>query len=179
MGLDITAYSRVEIVGFADDYDEDLEADDWTAEGYLHQDWINPHFPHAVPADWPREGYVRYVVKGESHGFRAGSYGGYGQWREQLANIFLNITHECHTNGFWEAVHASTGQPFYELINFSDCEGILYGPVCEKLYTDFSVNRQHFIDNVAPDEFNYDVGKYDEWTKAFELAADNGLVSFH
>lgn len=177
MGLDITAHSEIEVVELLSDYDEDR---------YLWPiDYINPHFPHAVPATWLGFEFVYYSVNGESHAFRAGSYGGYSMFRSALAEAFLGepARRSDASGNFWETIERHEGKPFYELINFSDCEGVMAGPVGKKLYADFEQNGSVFLDSVSEKYDEITISRYaslyEDWTRAFELASDNGLVSFH
>lgn len=179
MGLDISGYSHIQVKGTSD-YDEDLESSD------INQEWINPDFPHAVSLDGETGNTIHWVKTPETeyHGFRAGSYGGYGIWRATLAGIFL-LTDDLYTDqSQWNKVFDSEGKPFYELINFSDCEGTFYGPVCEKIYRDFVDNREIVAEiesNIEYPAWDQDwfMNLYDDWTRVFELASQNGLVSFH
>lgn len=176
MGLDIRAASWAKFVEFADEYDEDKEG------RYTHFSYINHHFPHAV---LPVAHGHTYVVWSESEGtetfrFRAGSYSGYGVFRSTLAE-FVGIG-DLYGNGeLWETVDDHSDKPFYELINFSDCEGTFFGPVCEKLYEDFLANRTNYAAWLANSNLeweSYYLNRYDDWLKAFEIAKDSGLVEF-
>jgi len=191
MGLDISAYSNIEILSVGP-YRPELE-EDWDSDDGIRQDFINPHFPHAVfpfPVVEDEQNYVHWKQTGttEYHGFRAGSYSGYGLWRSTLAGTFLGTTdlYMDHRNNSdepdWEKVYASEGKPFYELINFSDCEGVFFGPVCTKLYNDFVDNREVYIESENPYpawDNDYFVSRYDDWMEAFRLGSQNGLVSLH
>lgn len=112
--------------------------------------------------------------------FRAGSYGGYNQWREQLAKI---AGYEAkvssrerldgklrHDEGAW----AESGGPFWELINFYDNEGILGSEVSAKLLQDFEAFQDR-----ADVQDDYFLMKYNEWKEAFRIASENGAVVFH
>src|SRR5437763_1488505 len=79
--------------------------------------------------------------------FRAGSCSGYNEWREQLAQFAgyparpANFAEAVpgrlpkeHSAGAW----ATTGGPFWELINFSDCEGVIGPKTSAKLAQDFA-----------------------------------------
>lgn len=182
MGLDISAYSNIKVLGTADEYDESLED-----SNEFRQEFINPHFPHASVG---YEGeFVQWIETSdtESTSFRAGSYSGYGLFRSSLADEFLGTTdlymdspHRGTANGDWEKVHASEGKPFYELINFSDCEGVIIGPACTKLYNDFVTHREAYVNSLDETDHQWGfVKRYDDWTEAFRLASQNGLVSFH
>lgn len=157
MGLDITAYSKVE---WAQEYDCD---DEEPYERDLVLAYTNPDFPG-------REGTIRtgwYECKGESLGFRAGSYSGYNRWREWLSDQALGVEPE-HV---WKRADEYAGRPFFALIHFSDCEGVLGPEVCGGLLADFKA-FQPVGDDYALDHYAY-------WTRAMELGADGGMVVFH
>jgi hypothetical protein len=166
MGLDITAYSKLTKVPHA------VEDD---GEDYL-QVYANPHFPGR--AKGLEDG--AYYSFDASMGFRAGSYSGYHNWREQLArmagyapvpySMFGDDPQLSHQAGAFEVESG----PFWELICFSDCEGTIGPVVSAKLLQDF---RDY--DEVAKklDENFY--AKYSRFTEAFAMAADGGAVDFH
>lgn len=104
----------------------------------------------------------------ESDSFRAGSYSGYNEWRDQLAKLAGYQSAE-------DVWHNRTEGPFYELIDFSDCEGVLGAATSAKLAKDFA----QFQEQADAHADNYFRTKYREWRNAFEKAADRGAVSFH
>lgn len=114
-------------------------------------------------------------------GFAAGSYGGYNAWRDQLAQLagYPRVRHlagykppeDLYAAGAWEA----TEGPFWELINFSDCEGFIGPKTSAKLARDFA----EFQAKADAHEDEWFRRKYAEWRKAFELAANDGAVDFH
>jgi hypothetical protein len=108
----------------------------------------------------------RYTGETEIH-FRAGSYGGYNDWRKWLSYTFLGVTPEK----VWENPEKFAGKPFVELINFGDNEGT-FGPVTSaKLAKDFQDNLASVIESDS-----WEREKYVDWQRAFELAADDGFV---
>jgi hypothetical protein len=163
MGLDITAYRRL----------YRAEADHQRAVTV----YVNPDFPQRAPEFKSDVSYV----PAERLEFRAGSYSGYGSWREELAKLAgypavkdgterLHGHEERHSHGAW----AASSGPFWELIDFSDCEGALGTSVCAKLLKDFVDydERAHAIGG-----WFYD--RYQLWHKAMSLGADSGAVCFH
>jgi len=106
-------------------------------------------------------------------GFRAGSYGGYNEWRNDLAIL---AGHESAKEA-WNS--GAKGRPFFELIHFSDCEGVMNSLVCAKLAKDFADNQAKVDAMTDCDDGNWFKEKYAEWRRAFEMAADNGAVEFH
>lgn len=162
MGLDITALRKITRVG---------PCDANTPDGQ--------HLVHVVGSFMGRADGLddgNYTAE-EVHGFRAGSYSGYNRWREHLSMAIHGDMPEV----IWTASRAGlgiyTGKPFVELIDFSDCDGVI-GPVtAAKLAADFKTHRET-MSNKFPD-LPWDMNVYDSFTKAFEMAADSGCVIFH
>jgi len=108
----------------------------------------------------------------ERSAFRAGSYSGYNVWRNSLARVagYSPLTDGRYDEGAW----AATGGPFWEMINFTDCDGVLGTAVCKKLCADFvawhDIAREQLSDG--------DVLTYEQFKTTFELAADGGCVVF-
>lgn len=161
MGLDIGAYQKVTRIK---DYDGDY---DYPREVGV---FGNPHFVERM--DGLEAGI--YQVEGETHDFRAGSYSGYNHWRQQLAEL-VDTSAEDVWNG-------QEPPAFGELINFSDCEGII-GPVTSaKLAKDFAewqARAEEFAAGKGGYEGEYWLQRYNDWRKAFEIAAGEGIVRFH
>ncbi len=102
----------------------------------------------------------------ESFAFRAGSYGGYNEWRNELAKLAGFES----AQDFWD--NATDDAPFFELINFSDCEGIIGPKASAELAKDFASHTPH-------DAFaGWFAENYENWKTAFEMAADGGAVDF-
>ncbi len=153
MGLDITAYKKLRLAP------EGTPEDDERNFAF----WVNPNFPGRDEGLVP--GSV-YDGSEDEFYFPAGSYGGYNWWRNELARLA----------GFASA-NAAWGEksgPFWELISFSDCEGVIGPVVAKKLLADFVA----FEGQIASLGEVF-VEKYNAWKKAFELAADGGAVRFH
>lgn len=182
MGLDITAYSKLEMVDVVYDADGD-PIDPVTREplGYPDTDlarvYVNPDFPER--ADGLARGYYLY---GETLGFRAGSYSYYSRWREELAGLAgypespgegLLASRHPRSSGVWQS---DGGGPFWELINFSDCEGAIGPETSAKLAKDFADFRERLSREAV--SFGFTEG-YDNFEQAFRLAADGGAVCFH
>jgi len=120
-----------------------------------------------------------YDCEGESFHFRAGSYSAYNSWRRALCEAI----HGVSDVEFWKDEENFIGQPFYELINFSDCEGQIGPEVSEKLYQDFmdAENEKKFLDYCKAkfeteylEEFYQ--ANWEDFKKAFEIARHGGLV---
>lgn len=160
MGLDITAYSKLKpYEKEVTEYNEPVDENDW---GTVVSIYVNSDFSERCE-DVP-EGAYDYE---EEINFRAGSYGGYNAWRADLAALVGLDPQAC-----WDGT--ITEGPFYELINFSDCEGTLGTAVCKKLLADFEAHADKLNKNA-----DYFTTKYIEWMQAFKLASDDGCVRFH
>ena len=165
MGLDITAASKLELI-------PDAPAD---LDGF--HVGSNPD-EFADRADGLKPGFYRC---GKTLNFRAGSYSGYNAWRELLAKLagYPERVHlsgykppeKLHAAGAWEA----TEGPFWELINFSDCEGTIGPKTSAKLAQDFAEHQA--AADAHPAEWFRDL--YRTWRLAFTMAAQGGAVDFH
>lgn len=160
MGLDIRAYSNLKN-GVARQDNSDSDDDDFE-DSDLIQLYDNVHFPGRA------EGIdcnLAYEYD-DSMGFRAGSYSGYGHWRHQLAQL-------AGYDGAEDAWKKING-PFWELINFSDCEGTIGPVVSAKLAKDFA----DFQEKADAHQDKYFRSSYEYWRTAFEMAKENGAVCF-
>ena len=166
MGLDIHAYKNLLLMDKNDvAVDEDGYPEDY--DNYMFM-YLNEHFP------LQGEGLVNggiYFINGDEFSFRAGSYSGYSEWRNELAKL-------AQYSSIQDVFDGQTG-PFSELINYSDCEGAI-GPVASaKLLKDF----QDFDERAqAVEEADIDKGwfycVYSDFKTAFEMASHNGAVVF-
>lgn len=182
MGLDITAHSKITKLNCV--YDADGEPIDPVTREYIDHAftaYINSDFSGRADDVEHKAAYDSE----ESFGFRAGSYSGYNVWRNQLAKLAgypaVDVdrygTGNIEQRNDYSAFNAESG-PFWELICFSDCEGVIGSSVSAKLAKDFA----EFDEKAKAHEPGMDgwfYQKYQEWRKAFELAADAGCVQFH
>lgn len=173
MGLDISVYKQLQKIDAIVENDEDGYAqvlDPVTRqplENYFIP-YIHPAFPGR--ADELIDGAVyRHAERFEMD--RA-TYGGYGEWREELARFagYPATADGSHA----ETAYESKGGPFWELINFSDCEGTLGAATCKKLAADFAA----FQDEADEHEDDYFSSVYDSWREAVEVASDQGAIEF-
>lgn len=159
MGLDITAYENIE---FKEVIEDESEVSFYNG-GYFEQSNMTEIENKNLEISFSR-----------SHDFRAGSYGGYGVFRNNLSVIINNRTQD---DIFKNCENESIKKlPFFYLINFSDCEGYIGTSYCEILYNDFCKHEEEYMEK---QEHEYAKEKYLEFKKAFELAKNNGLVNFH
>jgi len=182
MGLDITAYSKLQIltpeeikasersIGVPVDFGEEVITLSDSQIG-SPDNWIFDMKPGTY-----------FQSKGtEEFDFRAGSYSGYGAYRKMLSECFLGV----QPGEVWYSESSYEDKPFYEQINFSDCEGFIGPKVSAKLHEDYKRGRDQWYDFLkelhAGDDQEIKCGMsiYDNWTKAFGIAADDGLVWYH
>ncbi|WP_339259542.1 hypothetical protein MKZ12_07140 [Paenibacillus sp. FSL R5-0713] len=157
MGLDITAYKRLTKVENPQ-LDEDGDVFDWNTQwrtdGSMR--WSEQHWPgRAEGVDFE----TVYTFE-DSTGFRAGSYSGYNWWRQKLSEF-------------------AEGDAFRELIEFSDCEGVIGSVVSKKLAADFAEfenEAKEYAGKIETGEYWFKM--YGIWKEAFEMAADGGAVNF-
>lgn len=176
MGLDITAYSNLTKIDAV--FNKNGEPIDPVTRKALDGDYYEPRSnPHYDRADGLTEGVYRYD-KAIRH--CAGSYTGYSRWREELAKLAGWPLGSYERYGkIWPSHAASAWDKesgaFWELINFSDCEGTIGAATSAKLARDFAAHQAKA--DAHEDEWFRE--KYGEWRAAFELAANAGAVSFH
>jgi hypothetical protein len=174
VGLDITVHTKVVPVDEAE-VPHTKEGDlDWDAmyEQDIRKAFVYKGFEDSyrgLPGDDPVEGsYVRSV--GDTWGFRAGSYSGYGNFRSLLCYGMHGIT----ISEFWEKSEAYKDKPFYELLNFADNEGTIGSEAAADLAVDFVENREQLVPHLEDW-----MERYDEWTRACQDASDGGMIDFH
>lgn len=185
MGLDITAYRGLVPAKGKEAFDE-------SGELLYDEGWFRLHPSDDFPgrADEIKDGQAYKAA--EEFGFTCGGYSRYSRWREQLAELAgypvssaslaavgnngLNALYarsHPHASAAWE--DGGEKQPFYELINFTDCDGVIGTAVSAKLAKEFEAFQAQA--DAHPDP--YFVSHYADWRKAFEWASDGGCVVFH
>lgn len=169
MGLDISYYRGLKPVRTmtADDRENGTYYDEGLTTFY-----DNRHFSGRIGSLDPQTCYSSE----DGGGFRAGSYGGYNQWRAELARL-VGIR---NLEAWWKSQgDAAPEGPFAELICFSDCEGTIGPEVSAKLAKDFQEWDERAKTFRTRVEDNWFYRLYQQWKTAFETAADNGAVDFH
>lgn len=124
----------------------------------------------------------KYAETGETmeHHFRAGSYGGYNIFRKHLCKGLVGVD----VDTLWASPDSYTDAPMFEIINFSDCEGILGTGVCQKLYPQFIENKDKFESHLMEvligdeNEVKWQMATYEDFTEAFRLGSQNGIVVY-
>lgn len=145
----------------------------------------------------PIDTYVRFYINGDFPGREEGiehkgvyafedceseigmGYGPYNHWREQLAKLagYAPMPHSRYGQTEMlcaEACWRGATGPFSELINFTDCDGVIGPVVSAKLAKDFS-DFAPAAEQVGGEFAQY----YGLFKSAFEMAAQNGAVRFH
>ncbi|SFW55432.1 hypothetical protein SAMN03159511_4381 [Pseudomonas sp. NFACC19-2] len=170
-GLDVTAYEKLTAVlsPKLDSYGEPSE----------------PNQIQLAPVDFAErfDGLIAgQVYRYESaFDFRAGSYTGYNYWRNELAKLagykqtpYKSFSGETELR-YDATVWMGKKGPFWELIDFSDAEGVIGPTVCTRVYKDF---LQHEVAaSKHPDE--YFRTSYQDWMRAFFMCANDGAIVFH
>ena len=114
----------------------------------------------------------------EAH-FRAGSYSGYNQFRNLLAQAF----HGVDAEDIWSDENSFEGTPFYEMIDFSDCDGVFGPGDSAKLCRNFEEGEVKFQEFIAEkfeddDEAGHWLEVYRDFKEGFRLAADEGILIY-
>jgi len=181
VGLDVTAVSQAApfYLGLPDS-----EAEQGPPELDLHEYIAIFTDDAGERMDGYAPGYYR--VRGKRVSFRAGSYSGYNWWRRHLCRMALGAEPET----VWRDTERYQGQPFVELIDFSDCEGCIGPLTSKKLAGDFAAHasraeayaRKHGPGRTTasgPEVVDpWWLEAYRKWQEAFALAADQGFVLF-
>lgn len=142
MGLDISYISNIEKAGV---YSEDVD--------YVYCIYNPECFIYQLGSLDKKYTY-RSTSKSEYGSFRAGSYSGYNHWRAELSKMAGYSGPEEVWDDFSEKSYKKYSErklklksiegkkieppkPFYELICFSDAEGMIGPEIAKKLYEDF------------------------------------------
>ena len=176
MGLDITAYENVELK--AADLEKQVA---WELVDNLYGQgirtisiWDTMAFSErAAPLVVPDNGVNVYVVSGETFDFHAGSYSGHGRFRELLCEMAGIAAPDVQ----WTDPARYAPLPFHELVNFSDCEGVIGSAAAAELAKDFAAYQKQ-ADAYNGGDAEYWQRVYSDWRKAFELAQHGGVVVF-
>lgn len=164
MGLDILYAADLKRVA-VDDGDEAIDAA--YEAGLLHV-YANPCFPDQ--ADGLETGFYRGQGRGD---FRAGSYDGYNAFRGALCKAALGVDpHEV-----WSNPTEFADRPFYEMIHFSDCEGVIGPKTSAMLAADFVIHRDR-VRPVFEGVSEWWGELYGSWATAYATASQNGAVMF-
>lgn len=170
-GLDVTAYEKLTIIS-SPQFNKDGEP-----VGKNQVQLAPVEFAERFAGLTPRRVYGYQ----SSFEFRAGSYSGYNYWRNELAKLAgYEQTPYKSFNGKTELRYDATvwdikKGPFWELIDFSDAEGVIGPVVCKRVYKDFLQYRAA----AAKHSDEYFRSSYEDWMKAFAMCANDGAIVFH
>lgn len=162
MGLELIAVNKIKkIANFSDNWNDLIDDD----EKKIIRVKVNNSF---LSHDYLESGI--YIYEGDEMDISCGSYSTYSYFRNTLSNI----AHGVNSNIIWNNHEKYKGEAFYELINFSDCEGVI-GPISSaKLLSDFKKYKEDFfkISN------EWDCEHYEDWIKMLEIASNDGMLIF-
>lgn len=167
MGLDISYYSK--IVPSTSAMYEDLNTD-------VYPIYEQPGFEYQLGS---LKEFQEFSLSDETDcdSFRAGSYGGYNGWRRNLA-IMAGYNSDSEVWYDWEnelervKITGDKMKPFYELINFSDCEGVICSEISKKLYDDFLAFDEKAKVYSVDNEYGGFYNLYQQWKECFRVASD-------
>ena len=185
MGLDIVAYSKLE----KEPKKEIKEALDKMLSNRFGKEVIEviPGDSNPMAQDLTQGSWLA-TNETEEHHFRAGSYSTYNQFRDHLSNALLGVP----PSSVWEDETSFEGKAGYEMINFSDCQGVIGWTEAGKLYNDLVANREKFRnylcefydvdpqseDDVETHMVDYMMDVYENFIIAFDYAKENGIVIY-
>jgi hypothetical protein len=138
MGLDISYYSNIK------KYDKsNIDDDEGDNDNLIY---IYPtNFKYQLGSLIENSYYD--ISDSKRNSFCAGSYSGYGYWRNLLAIMAgygssENVWKDFYNNMRYYKLKKINGieiklKPFYALINFSDCESVIGNEISKELYQNF------------------------------------------
>ncbi len=168
MGLNVSAAKQLQLLGYAVNWDAAYEQFD---EDVIHIN-VNADFPDQQAGLPLQADQIAVFAYAERRHFFSASYFGYNLWRQQLSQTMCQREPEAIWNQRNDP--AVRALPFYELIDFTDCDGEIGPIVARKLAADFAAHQTQ-ADEVADDWFRQ---SYANFRAACEFAADNGVVRF-
>lgn len=165
MGLAINAYRQLRLVDAK--YDEET-GDFISPTGEILRGVIGL-YPNS---DFPNHTHLTETSRihkdnGEPNSIRVGSYSYYYYWRVAIATLFGNNVGDRS----WLNIENA---PFNELLNFSDCEGVITGGYLNKIQQDFNVYFELAEEKLPTHYFE----TYCEIKEMFDFAAPNGVIIF-
>jgi hypothetical protein len=131
-----------------------------------------------INSDFPKHG--EGIDSGGVYGFEStiGFSMGYGylyRWREQLGKMIgYPAKPTDHGDSYMEGAYQAGAGPFYELIWFTDNNGVINTAFCQKLLKDFEEWNERA--KALGDEKFY--SGYECFLAVFQKAADNGVVNY-
>lgn len=172
MGLDITAYGGLFEIDTSRQKKELVET--MLDSGHWWQphavDWAEKEFPGRTKGE-PQVVMDHVYGASQRYSFRAGSYSGYGEFRDFLARL----AGWASARAWWDS-DVREG-PFFELVHFADNEGCIGSIAAGKLVSDFRAYEAKAL--AEADECRWFWHAYNNWRRAFEIASEGGAVDFH
>lgn len=180
MGLDITAYRKLEKLEC--NLNGDGEPIDPSTGEPLYEYFkcfANDYFPGREQG---LESGACYKYEMAANVFSR-AYSSYNHWREELAKLAgypltnfeqLGIVQTSHAAAAWLG-KVKDSEPFCELVNFTDCDGVIGPVVARKLLADFISFDEKAK---AVDSHNF-YKHYTDIRRGLEMAADGGALQFH
>ena len=178
MGLDITAISGIvtkELDPIAYDFHALLDAD---TDSFS----INRDFPSHSADFNVASGRVEYVRSDESKEleFRVGSYSTYNK----LRNLMCLSIHNIKIETAWDSPNIYGNKALWDLLNFSDCDGVIDSTTSARILKDLKDNIDNFSNYITNDndigemDTEHYIDSYNMFIDCFELGADSGIVIF-
>lgn len=170
MGLDITAYSEFTVV---DRYlDERSRGYQFACMEFANDDlrW------DAYFAPRKRGEFALYEWSKENRPCSVGmAYSTYSRVRRIISTAILNQTDEQ----VWRQEPDAT-RGVFSLVHFTDCDGIMHGELCTRIYDELRDGEAAFVSlvSVASDRDDL-VYWYQQIKHVFDAAGSTGLVVFH
>ena len=125
---------------------------------------------------------ISIVERREVYSFRAGSYSGFGKFREFLASaVGIDL---LEMEGFGGQKKWEGTEPLFFLLEHSDCDGLLHSFECKKLLDDFNNNQTKIATALSKikdkEQRGYYKGLIGEWLKALKIMNrhDNMTLEF-
>lgn len=121
------------------------------------------------PGDFPDRagGLEQGIYEGEGwSSFRVGAYSTYNHYRDQLSQLALGVP----AKAAWADRAKYRARPFYEQVDFSDCEGTIAGDVARKLDMDYEEWEERAREAWGEDSYLFET--YTNFRDAFRQAAE-------
>lgn len=107
--------------------------------------------------------------------FRAGAYSAYNRFRNSISTIALSVKAE----EVWENPLKYKGKPFFEIINFTDCDGCFDYVIADKLLNDFTTHKDVILSKFKELEPRF-VDTYNCFIAVLKDAVEKkGLVQYY
>lgn len=184
MGLDVTAHEILTPIPGSHSQSCTMDPDEAWESGHHHV-FVHQDFPKSFAGFTHTEagqhnwivGTECYQASGEPLKWRAGSYSGYGDFRESLA-AYVGVQDIYKV---WDSPEQYEEIPFFEIIHFADNEGWIGPSACARLAADFEQHKDAYLALRVGEWFQhrYWSEKYSAFLDGFKLAAHTGGVNFH